>query len=506
MKRKMSLVILIFIIAINIPKLRPIANDSMKSYDTNLKFSNIGWNLIDDKWYYYEGNGNLRKGWLYESDNWYFLNYETGIMETGWIKDGNTKYYLKSNGAMAKGWNYIDSKWYLMDGSGGMLTGWNKINGLWYYLESDGIMSTGWKKIGENWYYLDTDGRRLTNEWRVIDGIEYWFNAKGIMAVGEAVIDGETYYFDNSGKLLEKIGKKPYLFVQFLKTEDSDSIYIELPNGDDVLIDGGEAWHGKYVTEYLKTRKLSEGDGVDDIDYLINTHPHSDHIGGFIDVLSNFKVNKFYYPHDIKMKKYDGFEGAESIENIGYTINCMNYCYQFYDKVMELVAEKGIETYDTISNTYIDDNNILKFIHPNKTYKQTNLDKHPSEIKGVDYCDFNNDSAVILASYYDFNMLLAADIHVEAEKDIINLGLLPNSKIDVLKIPHHGHNTSSSREFIDALSPTFGVLTRSEGAYNSANSNKELIKLMKEYNVNLLETWRENIRIYATDTNWNIEY
>lgn len=281
----MSLVILIFIIAINIPKLRPIANDSMKSYDTNLKFSNIGWNLIDDKWYYYEGNGNLRKGWLYESDNWYFLNYETGIMETGWIKDGNTKYYLKSNGAMAKGWNYIDSKWYLMDDSGGMLTGWNKNNGLWYYLEPDGIMSTGWKKIGENWYYLDTDGRRLTNEWRVIDGIEYWFNAKGIMAVGEAVIDGETYSFDNSGKLLEKIGKKPYLFVQFLKTEDSDSIYIELPNGDDVLIDGGEAWHGKYVTEYLKTRNLSEGDGVDDIDYLINTHPHSDHIGGFIDVL-----------------------------------------------------------------------------------------------------------------------------------------------------------------------------------------------------------------------------
>ena len=113
------------------------------------------------------------------------------------------------------------------------------------------------------------------------------------MAVGEAVIDGETYSFDNSGKLLEKIGKKPYLFVQFLKTEDSDSIYIELPNGDDVLIDGGEAWHGKYVTEYLKTRNLSEGDGVDDIDYLINTHPHSDHIGGFIDVLSNFKVQFF---------------------------------------------------------------------------------------------------------------------------------------------------------------------------------------------------------------------
>lgn len=493
-------------------------DDGQNRYYLNSSGSMVtGWQYINNKWYYFESSGSMARGWRYLSSEWYFMDNEgvmltgwtnvsgqiyylnsSGVMVTGWILDNNTWYYLKNSGEMARGWSYINSKWYLMDNDGRMQTGWEEVDGLWYYLESSGYMVTGWRAFNNNWYYLDSSGKRLTNEWRTIDGIKYWFNGLGIMATGESVIGGEVYSFDSNGKYLSKIGKKPYLFVEFLNTGDSDAIYIELPNGEDVLIDGGEVWNGKTVVEYLKTRNLAEEDGIPDIDYVINTHPHSDHIGGLIDVFEKLKVNKFYYPHDIEMKKYEGFEGAESIENHGYTINCMNYCYQFYKKVIDLAGEKGVEVYDTTPGTYIDDYNILKFIQPDKIYKQNYLDKDSSEITGLDYCSFNNDSAVIWANYYDFDMILTGDIHMEVERDIVNMRLLPNKTIDVLKIAHHGYDTSTSPEFINALRPTVGVVTRGKRAFSN--------KVLRDYNVDVRETWRGNVKVYATDKNWNVEY
>ncbi|WP_300386714.1 MBL fold metallo-hydrolase, partial [Clostridium sp.] len=241
------------------------------------------------------------------------------------------------------------------------------------------------------------------------------------------------------------------------------------------------------------------------IDYVINTHPHSDHIGGLIKVFENFKVNKFYYPYDIEMKRYEGFEGAESIENEGYKINCMNYCYQFYKRVLDLAVEKNVEIHDTIPASYIDPNNILKFVHPDKVYKQNYLDKAPEDIIGTDYDAFNSDSAVVMVDYYNFKMLITGDINKETEIDMVNLGLIPKDKINVLKVSHHGYNTSSSKELIDAIRPTFGVVTRSKIMENSPEC-KETNKLLRDYKVDLLETWRGNVKVYATDKAWNIEY
>ncbi|ASW42412.1 MBL fold metallo-hydrolase [Clostridium isatidis] len=483
-----------------------------------------GWVYLNNSWYYFEPSGMMAKGWRYWNKNWYYMHSD-GRMATGFVNDGNADYYLEPSGVMvtgwrymnnswyyfepsgmmAKGWRYWNKNWYLMDNEGKMLSGWNKVDGKWYYLEPNGIMATGWRYFNGEWYYLESNGIRATNKWLTINGVKYWFNGQGIMADKEAIISGESYNFDSNGRYLGKLKNKPYLFVEVLKTGDSDSIYIELPTGEDILIDGGEVWHGDYLVNYLKTRNLAEEDGVEDIDYVINTHPHSDHIAGFIKVFENFKVNKFYYPYDIEMKRYEGFEGAESIENQGYNINCMNYCYQFYEKVLNLAEEKQVEIYDTTPNTYIDPYNILKFVHPDKIYKQNYLDKAPEDIIGTDYCSFNNDSAVIFVDYYDFEMLITGDIHKEAERDIINFGLIPGTKVDVLKVAHHGYNTSSSEEFINAIRPSIGVVTRSKVMHNSP-SVKEANDILAKYNVDLLETWRENIKIYANDRDWNVEY
>ena len=74
--------------------------------------------------------------------------------------------------------------------------------------------------------------------------------------------------------------------VHFIDVGQADSIYIQLPNRNDILIDGGNAADGSTVVSYLKAQ------GVDDIELIIATHPHEDHIGGLPAVLEAFKVEQ----------------------------------------------------------------------------------------------------------------------------------------------------------------------------------------------------------------------
>ncbi|MDB1921720.1 MBL fold metallo-hydrolase [Clostridium tertium] len=485
-----------------------------------------GWQLIEGQWYYFLQSGAMKFGWLYNSGMWYYLkndgsmskgwindgvnNYyldSSGVMRTGWLLDNNLWYYLNSSGMMVTGWLYSGDMWYLMSEEGKMLTGWVDFDRDRYFLNSSGAMETGWRYENGAWYYLELSGRMSNNQWKNIQGVKYWFNVDGKMATQDTIIKGKMYRFDLNGNYLGLTSMKDHLYVEVINTGDSECIYIELPNGDDVLIDGGESWNGKQIVEFLKTRNLVEEDGIEDIDYMINTHPHSDHIGGLADVLKSFKVNNLYYPFDIEMKKYEGFEGAESIENHGFLINCMNYCYQFYEKALKEAEKQGTKINDTISGEYIDSSKILKFVHPKKVYRQHNLDKDSSLITGYDYCQFNNDSAVIMLDYNNFKMLITGDIHVEAERDMVNMGLIPSNSIDVLKVSHHGYATSTSRELLESINFKYGIITRTKSTYDLNVNLGDVSKNFKDFNVKIFETWRENnIRIYVTDKTWNIEY
>ena len=76
-------------------------------------------------------------------------------MQTGWVKDGS---------------------WYYLDGSGAMKTGWLKDNGSWYYLQDSGAMKTGWMKVAGKWYYAYSSGALAINT-TTPDG--YRVNANG---------------------------------------------------------------------------------------------------------------------------------------------------------------------------------------------------------------------------------------------------------------------------------------------------------------------------------------
>ena len=105
--------------------------------------------------------------------------------------------FRQTNGVYAAGrWGIVDNLWYYFDGEGRMLTGWQFINNQWYYLctEEDtktkaglkeGAMATGWHydPAYQSWFYLGTDGAMAVG-WKEIDGKRYYFNPESDGARG----------------------------------------------------------------------------------------------------------------------------------------------------------------------------------------------------------------------------------------------------------------------------------------------------------------------------------
>lgn len=160
---------------------------------------------IDGTYYGFdEWTGVLLNGERYMSNAWrYFDN--NGKMAIGWSKHHGHQYYYNSDGSMFYGELYDNGKWYYFkDITGIMATGWTEHHGNTYYYESNGCMVHGKYKINGNWYYFD--------EWTGVLGQGgHWGN-------GWRYENGYKVYYDNNGKLVENvesiIGKQSSYFVK----------------------------------------------------------------------------------------------------------------------------------------------------------------------------------------------------------------------------------------------------------------------------------------------------
>ncbi|GGI14632.1 ComEC/Rec2 family competence protein [Gottfriedia solisilvae] len=200
------------------------------------------------------------------------------------------------------------------------------------------------------------------------------------------------------------------LLVYFFDVGQGDSIFMNLPNGKTVLIDGGDVEHGNAVIKKLK--KLH----IDRIDLLISTHPDIDHIGGLLKVMNQIKI--------------------KAILDSGKKYN--SHSYYLYKKE---AFQKNIPIQIAKTNDKIE-------LDPNVDMTVLNSGK-PSRT--------NNDSSIVLkVAYEEISILLTGDIESKAEKRLIK-----NENIDaqVLKIPHHGSRTSTSESFLFAVNPSVAILS-----------------------------------------------
>ena len=137
------------------------------------------WFLIDNQWYYANGQGFQRCGWVKDGASWYSMSGEHCAMQTGWVFSGGSWYYMAPSGAMQTGWVKTDGTWYYLQPSGAMATGWAKVGGSWYYLNPSGAMRTGWLLHRGSWYYMNPSGAMVTGKY-LINGVMNRFNDDGV--------------------------------------------------------------------------------------------------------------------------------------------------------------------------------------------------------------------------------------------------------------------------------------------------------------------------------------
>lgn len=200
----------------------------------------------------------------------------------------------------------------------------------------------------------------------------------------------------------------------FIDVGQGDSALITTPNKEYILIDTGTSSAKNDLVGYL------EESGVDEIDYLILSHPHNDHIGGAQKVLEEYKVNCVIMPNVVS--------NTAQFEKL-------------YDAIA-LEKQEGCRVYPAKpGDRYEIDGCVMNMIWP----AQINED------------ELNNCSASIVFSYGEFDALFTGDAEKKAEKQMIASG----AKLDceLYKVAHHGSDTSNSDEFINAVSPEVSIIS-----------------------------------------------
>lgn len=236
--------------------------------------------------------------------------------------------------------------------------------------------------------------------------------------------------------------------VHFIDVDQGDSTFIELPNGEAMLIDAGETDQADKVVTYIYSQ------GYDTIDYVVATHAHSDHIGGLPVVLDSFNIENFY------------MTSAVATTSI-------------YEDMLNAVDESEAAVHDVMAGDII--------------YNEANLLIEVVAPKEIDYDEQNNNSVVIKLTYGNNKFLFTGDAE-KSEED----GIWTNIKCDVLKVGHHGSDSSSSSNFLKKVEPSYAII--SCGLHNSyGHPTDDVLKRLDDRNIDVYRTDLQGTIVFTSD-------
>ena len=197
------------------------------------------------------------------------------------------------------------------------------------------------------------------------------------------------------------------LTVHFIDVGQADCALL-LCDGQSMLIDGGNVEDSDLVVAYLREQ------GISTLDYVVNTHAHEDHVGGLPAVLAVYETKNLWCP----VTEYDSgcFE---------------DFRYYADQQELELVCPDPGGTQITVLGPVKDD------------------------------YDTNNSSIVLRADYGQTGFVFTGDAEEQAEKDILEYGF--DVSATVLKVGHHGSETSSCYQWLRAVDPAYAVISVGEG-------------------------------------------
>ena len=221
-----------------------------------------------------------------------------------------------------------------------------------------------------------------------------------------------VFAFSTHGIASQKDG---LLKIYFFDIGQGDAIFIETPNGNQILVDGGP--DSRVLNKLGVVMPFYDRD----IDAVIVSHPHVDHVAGLIGVLERYDVKNIV-------------EAKES------------YNSSEFDSWREAVGSEGANDIEAIAGKEIDLGNDIKLtiLHPFES------------VTGTETKTPHNDVVVVMLKYGEFEVMLTGDMEAKVERRLIMAGYDLDS--DVLKAGHHGSKTSSSEEFLSAVSPEAAII------------------------------------------------
>lgn len=228
------------------------------------------------------------------------------------------------------------------------------------------------------------------------------------------------------------------LKVHFIDVGQADATIIEC-DGQVMMIDGGNATDSNLIYSYLKKTL-----GISHIDYMVATHPHEDHIGGLSGALNACTVGTLYSP----VKEYDS---------------------KFFSSLKKYADKQNLSlTMPPIDQPISFGSGYFEFFSPRK-----------------DYSDPNNQSLVLKLTYGETSFLFTGDAEWDAEHDMVEAGVDLNAT--VLKVGHHGSNSSSSYVFLREVMPQYAVI--SVGADNRyVHPTDEVLSRLIDADVTVYQT------------------
>jgi len=198
--------------------------------------------------------------------------------------------------------------------------------------------------------------------------------------------------------------------VSFIDVGQGDSILIQTENHV-MLIDAAHQRYSYRIISYLQSYDISF------IDVVVAAHPHADHIGGFPAVFNAFEVGVIYKP---------------DVEHTTLT----------FGRFIDSIAYHEIDIIMALAGDYF----ILDDVHFSVVAPT-----------GYGYSNLNNHSVVIRMAHGDTSFLFTGDTEAKAELRMLAYGRYISST--VLQVPHHGSRSSTTQEFLDAVSPVYVVIS-----------------------------------------------
>ncbi len=263
---------------------------------------------------------------------------------------------------------------------------------------------------------------------------------------------GYSYFMQSPAKEQADTEETQPLEVYFINVGQGDCTL--LCSGDtSILIDGGEAEAADTVIRFLKDH------GVQRLDGMICTHPHSDHAGSLPYVLAEIGADRFLMPE-------------LTAENIPTT--------RTYERLLQSLSASDAEVINP---------------QPGETYTFGNIRLEILSPVFREGGELNNMSIVFRVAFGSRSFLFTGDAEEKVEQALLENGAALYS--DVIKVPHHGSKTSSSEAFVAAVSPRWAIVHCGDGGKN--HPNEKVVERWEEAGAKVLRTDRDGTITIVTD-------